>query len=138
MKKIFVIEDDKDIADFLEIALCERYTVLAKRNGTNLLPVLTQFMPDLILIDNQIGQRNASEILDEIRSADYSLKIPLILFSGHPDIAAIAIKLKADAYLAKPFNLVDLYSCIAAVLEKNDVIFSPVAFNAVGNVAQTD
>lgn len=116
MKKILVIEDDQDIADIVELALLERYIVKTQTDNDSILSSLESFTPDLIMLDNQLGQKNAPEIVKQIKSIDAYKKIPFVLFSGHYDIKRIATEIDASAYLAKPFALVDLYSCIDLVL----------------------
>jgi DNA-binding response OmpR family regulator len=116
VKRILVIEDDQDIADIVEYALTEKYLVQTQTNNNLILNSIADFMPDLIILDNQLGQKNASEIINEIKSIDAYKNIPFVLFSGHHDIKRIAKEIDARGYLAKPFSLVDLYSCIDLVL----------------------
>ena len=116
VKKILVIEDDQDIADVVEMALIEKYIVKTQTENEGILNAFEGFTPDLIMVDNQLGQRFAPEILKEIKSVDAYKNIPFVLFSGHHDIKRIATEIEADAYLSKPFALVDLYSCIDLVL----------------------
>ena len=116
MKKILVIEDDQDIADIVEMALTEKYIVRTQTENAYILDAFENFTPDLIMIDNQLGQKNAPEILKEIKSVDAYKNIPFVLFSGHHDIKNLANEIDADAYLAKPFSLVDLYSCVDLTL----------------------
>lgn len=116
VKRILVIEDDQDIAEIVEMALVDLYIVKAQTDNTMILESVKNFAPDLIMVDNQIGQRNAPEIVSEIKSMNAYKNIPFVLFSGHQDIKRIAAEIEAQAYLPKPFALVDLYSCIDLVL----------------------
>lgn len=118
MKKILVIEDDQDIADIVEMALSDQYIVQKQTDNNLVLQSFREFKPDLILVDNQIGQRNATEIVNEIKGTDDYNNVPFVLFSGHEDIRRIAGEIEANAYLPKPFALVDLYKCIDVVLSK--------------------
>jgi DNA-binding NtrC family response regulator len=116
MKKVLVIEDDNDIADVVEMILEGKYIVLIQRTGHNLAHVAAQFMPDVLLIDNGVGQKNAREMIAEIKGAqDYQL-CPYILFSANQNIAQIATEIQAAAYIAKPFDLDDLHHTIEEVL----------------------
>ena len=125
MKKILVIEDDKDIADLLEMVLSDRYIVLAKRNATNIIEELTRFDPQLIIIDNQIGQRNATEIMEEIRAAGIFGHIPCVLFSASHDIENVAQTIQAAAFIAKPFDLIELHRCVDDVLNLKKILLTP-------------
>lgn len=118
MKKILVIEDDQDIADIVEMALADKYMVQTETDNNHILDSFKDFRPDLIMVDNQIGQRYASDIMSELKnSIDYN-NVPFVLFSGHEDIRRIANEIEANAFLPKPFALVDLYKCIDVVLSK--------------------
>jgi DNA-binding response OmpR family regulator len=118
VKKILVIEDDQDIAEIVEIALSDIYEVKIQTDHNKVLDAFKDFIPDLIMIDNQLGQKQAADIIGEIKMVTDYKNIPFVLFSGHEDIRRIANELEASAYLAKPFALVDLYSCIDGVLSK--------------------
>ena len=116
MKKILIVEDDHDIGDIAEMVLSARYYTLVKRDTLHLTEVLKQFMPDVILIDNFIGQKDAKEIIEEIKSDGLILDIPLILFSAHQDIETIATQIGAVDFIAKPFELEELQQCVSRVL----------------------
>ncbi|AYL97548.1 response regulator [Mucilaginibacter celer] len=116
LKKILVIEDDPDIADIMEIALGDKYDVAIKMDGYDISDHVESFSPDLIMLDNYIGQKEAKEIIAEIHLVDDHRTIPFVLFSGHDDITRIAQHINATAYLAKPFALDDLYKCVDAIL----------------------
>ena len=113
MKKILVIEDDFFIGEFVEMALTARYDVNIQKDSGNLVEVLSEFKPDLILMDNWVGQKNAEQIVAQITANGYQLTSPLILFSANPDIKEIAARIGAIDFLAKPFELDDLYNCIS-------------------------
>lgn len=112
MKKIFIVEDDVDITDILTIALGARYNLSIINDTNNLMEKMSTFLPDLIITDNFVGQKVAAEIINDIRSEDRFMNIPVILFSGHPDIELIAKKIGANAYLSKPFTIKELNTCI--------------------------
>jgi len=116
MKKILFVEDDCNMGEIIEMALSTKYHVLVQKDNINLVAVLNQFMPDVILINYYIRQKNAIEIIEEIKSTGFNLAIPIILFSGHPDIAALAAQIGAAGFLSKPFDLDELYGCIGGVL----------------------
>ena len=61
MKKIMLIEDDNDIAEVVEIILSSKYNVYVHRNGFGIVEALQQHLPDVILIDNSVGQKIAAD-----------------------------------------------------------------------------
>ncbi len=118
MKKLLIIEDDSDFADIIAMALTNRYLINVKNDTENLLEVLNDFKPDVLLIDNYVGQRKATEIIAEIRHLDVYANLPLILYSAHPNVEHLAKELKANGWLLKPFKLTDLYATIGKVLNE--------------------
>ena len=118
MKRILVIDDDYDIGEIVQMALSQKYKVLARKDANDLLEVINSFKPDLMLIDNYVGHTRASDIISEIRSLKLNNAIPFVLFSAHQDVANIAKQLNANSYISKPFGLSDLHSRIEEVLSR--------------------
>ena len=116
MKKILIIEDDLDIAQIVEMALEDSYEVQFETDTQNILAIFDAFKPDMVMIDNQLGQKQAADVIAEIKKVSDYKTIPFVLFSGHHDIKRIAAKINAAAYLSKPFALTDLYACVEDVL----------------------
>lgn len=117
MQKIFIIEDDEFNSNILTIALGAKYILSVVSDTSNLRSRISDFLPDLIITDNFVGQKVAAEIIAEIKSDARLSNIPVILFSGHPNIEKLAKEIEATAYLSKPFSLKDLNSCIENVFE---------------------
>lgn len=115
-----LIEDDNDIADVVELILSSKYEVYVHRNGFGVVKALQQHLPDVLLIDNSVGQKTAAEIIDEIKSSSLLSIPPYILFSAHPDIEAITKQIGAIDYLAKPFEFQQLYDCLKKALNLSD------------------
>jgi DNA-binding NtrC family response regulator len=118
MKKIFIIEDDEDITDILTLALGNKYNLSIINDTNNLMERMTDFLPDLIITDNFVGQKVAAEIIKEIRSQHFFSNIPVILFSAHPDIEKLSKEINANVYLSKPFTIQELNCCIDKVSAK--------------------
>ena len=116
MKKILIVEDDYDIGEIVEMTLSTEYQVLVKRDSERLTEVLKQYVPDVILMDNHVGRKDAKEMIEEINSGGFNLTVPIVLFSAHNDIEAIAAQIGATGYLEKPFNLDDLHQCVSSIL----------------------
>lgn len=96
----------------VSIILSEQYEVEFKNDTVDLHHKLTKFTPDLVLLDNSVAQSYSADIMSTLKRGNEQNSVPVVLFSAHANIAQIAYRMKADAYLAKPFNLADLYSCI--------------------------
>ena len=123
-----VIEDDMDMTFILNMALTSKYIVRINNDAQDLLETLDEFMPDLVLTDYSIGVEKGGEIIKKIRRLERFKMLPVILFTGHPEIKKLSLEIHAIAYLSKPFDLVDLYACLDKALLKianQKVLVSP-------------
>lgn len=96
----------------IKIVLGGQYEVETQTNDMNIGSKLQSFEPHLVMLDNSVGQSKAADIVPELQNNNGYNIVPIVLFSAHADIAGIAAEINADAYLAKPFDLHELYSCI--------------------------
>ena len=115
MKKILIIEDDKNLNKGLSIALNKEYEVFS----VNTMSKAKSFIgdADLILLDMNLPDGDGLEIIKYTRQ---SSAIPIIVLSAIDLEAYIisAINLGVDDYLTKPFSLGILEAKIKRALEK--------------------
>lgn len=113
MKTILIIDDDIHIGNMLEEALSkEGYGVSRAYSGTEALLVLSDFRPDLILLDLMLPGLNGEEVLPQIKG------IPVIVVSAKVDIDNKVDLLLGGAvdYVTKPFSTKELLARIAVQL----------------------
>ena len=94
MKKVLVIEDDKSIADLLEIHLkdlnCNVTTVLDGRDG---LKIATSESFDLIVLDLMLPGLNGLEICKSVRKRD--IYTPILMLTSKSEEFGVLIKRKS-------------------------------------------
>jgi CheY-like chemotaxis protein len=78
--KILIVEDDKWYAESLKNLLRPRSVALADSPETAIVQ-LDEFQPDLILLDFQLGARNALVLLNELQSYTDSRNIPVVILA---------------------------------------------------------
>ncbi|MDY2986994.1 MAG: response regulator transcription factor [Peptoniphilus sp.] len=115
MKKILIIEDDKNLNKGLSIALKKDYKVISTftiNESKNYIDI-----SDLILLDMNLPDGDGLEIIKYTRQ---SSSIPIIVLSAIDLETYIisAINLGADDYLTKPFSLGILEAKIKRAFEK--------------------
>ena len=76
--------------------------------------LLSAYKPDIILLDLLLSGRDGSEIAKEFKETAFAKDIPIVMISAHPNAHKSASESGADHFLAKPFDLDDLFG----VLEK--------------------
>lgn len=109
MKKVLVFDDDLDILEVLEMALSDKgWEVIKKTSCHNLLEVLDEHQPDVVLMDNWIPDTGGVIATRAIKADPRFANIKVIYFSANNDVANLAASAGADSWLAKPFDLTEL------------------------------
>lgn len=113
---ILIIEDEKEIAGFIELELkCEGYKVHVSNDGMGGLMSFRQINPDLIILDRMLPQMDGLEICKRIRQ---SSEVPIIMLTAKDDIIDKVKGLDSGAndYIVKPFNLDELLARVRVQL----------------------
>jgi len=116
MPNILIIDDDESINDMISEALVtEGYTVQKAYSGTEAMMLLSQYRPDLILLDLMLPGITGEELLSDIND------IPVIVVSAKADISdKVGLLLGgADDYITKPFNIQELLARITVQLRQH-------------------
>jgi len=117
MTSILVVEDDKEMQDLLNLALSRRgYDVYLSPNGIDALYQVSQFKPDLILLDLMMPWASGDAVLGFIRSTEQLKNTRVVVISAHPNGATLAGQLEADGFLAKPVDIGTLTNYVEKVL----------------------
>lgn len=115
-KTILIIEDDKSIRNFLQLALkTDKYKVLEASNGLTGISIFMSHNPDLIILDLGLPDIDGIKVLEQIRQTS---PIPLIVVSarGQEREKVSALDLGADDYITKPFGAGELLARIRVAL----------------------
>lgn len=121
-KKIFVIDDERDIQDILRINLAaEGYEVLTFGSAEETRRALTKGRPDLFILDIMLGTTDGYDFCRELKSARETKSIPIIFLSAKSEEIdkVLGLELGADDYLTKPFGLKELKSRVKVVLRRS-------------------
>jgi DNA-binding response OmpR family regulator len=114
---VLIIDDDRMIVDLVKMAFVgDGYQVLAAQSGTELNEMLnnldlTSEMPfDLILLDLLLPDTSGEELYRLLRAHSQIEKIPIIILSAAAAVQKRIqlLKMGADDYIIKPFNVDDL------------------------------
>ncbi|MFA6098692.1 MAG: response regulator [Patescibacteria group bacterium] len=102
-KTILIIDDDTSLRWLLDKAFSrENFRVFKAKNGQLGLEIAMKERPDLILLDIVMPKMDGLTVLSKIRSSEWGLNVPLILWTN-VDKKEIAQLLKYDdcVYMAK-------------------------------------
>jgi DNA-binding response OmpR family regulator len=102
MYKIFIIEDDEIVAQVYKDKLeAEGYRVQVAHDGESGYSRLSDFGPDLLLLDMLVPKLAGVDLLRKLRGEDAFKDLPIIAFSGSDEILADAKRLGATSVLSK-------------------------------------
>lgn len=103
MKRIFLVEDDREIAKNLTLLLqAEGYGVSHASGQAEAVSVLESVQFDLALVDISLPDGNGFAVCTQIRQTQ---KIPVIFLTASGDEASVVtgLNMGADDYITKPF-----------------------------------
>lgn len=116
--RILVVDDEKAIADLIEIhLLAEGFQVIKASNGVEALRLVEQQEPDLVILDIMMPGMDGLEVCRALRR---DRNVPILMLSAKSeDIDKIlGLKTGADDYLTKPFNPLELVARVRAQLRR--------------------
>jgi two-component system, NtrC family, response regulator HydG len=121
MKKILVIDDDRDICLLLNRFLTRRgYEVIEMYTGKKALVWLDSNQPNLVMCDYRLGDMDAMEMLTSIKNK-YS-DVPVIIITGYSDMrtAVKVMKMGAYDYITKPLLPDEIMHTIQLAIEHSE------------------
>jgi DNA-binding response OmpR family regulator len=115
---VMLVEDDDAIARTLTDALDSAdYRVWLASNGAEARTLLEQTTPDLIILDLMLPDIDGLVLCSTLRAATDA---PIVICSATADRrdAVLGLKLGADDFIPKPFDIYELEARLAAVLRR--------------------
>lgn len=105
--KILLVEDDRDVRDYLRKSLETEYVVWEAADGVKAYDKVVQDYPDLVLSDIMMPKRDGLELCSMIKNDIRVGHIPVILMTARSMVVHIkeGFQAGADDYIVKPFNM---------------------------------
>ena len=117
MIKILIVEDEKPINDLVYMNLSEvGYDCKCAYDGIQAADILESERFDLILLDIMLPEVSGYELMEYIKP----LEMPVIFLTakGSVEDRVKGLKLGADDYLVKPFEIVELLARVESILRR--------------------
>ncbi len=118
-KRIFIVEDERRIARFLQIELeHEGFETATESNGKRAFERIIQENYDLVLLDIMLPEMDGITICQKVRELS---DIPIIMLTAKDDIEdkVNGLDVGADDYMTKPFAVPELLARIRVALRKH-------------------
>ena len=117
--KILIVDDDKDICHFFQKILREMgYEVNTASGAQESLTQIKRDPPDILFLDVKMPKIDGLECLRRIRKIKRKLPIVMITSYGDLNSAQEAMRLGADEYISKPFDLDNIRRLITGLLSE--------------------
>ncbi|MCU7556702.1 response regulator transcription factor [Macrococcus capreoli] len=119
MHKILIIEDEENLARFIQLELIhENYEVSVVNDGEKGLEEAIQTDYDCILLDLMLPKINGLEVCRKLRKVKNT---PVIIITAKGDTydKVIGLDYGADDYIVKPFDIEELLARIRVILRRN-------------------
>jgi two-component system, OmpR family, response regulator len=119
---VLVVDDDDAIRDLLCDFLHEnQLSTHQAANHAQMWQVLQQKVPDVVILDINMPQRNGIELCRELRESHKYHSIPIIMLTARSSSldTIMGLETGADDYVAKPFEPLELLSRIRSVVRRS-------------------
>ncbi len=125
--KAFILvgcESAESLAGLDEALVAAGYSVQSVKDGRALVSYVGSQNPDMVIVDESVGQLAPLEIVRHLRHRTGSRDIPLLFTSSQRrgEEAAAAIRAGVTDYIRKPFDLGELLARIASHIERGRLI----------------
>lgn len=121
--RILLVEDEENINKLIKLNLeMEGYEVVATGSGKEALRLVEQQHFDLLVLDIMLPEVSGYQICEKVRLANSDVGIIIISAKDASADRIKGLKLGADDYLSKPFNLEELLLRIDKVLSLRNKI----------------
>jgi len=121
LKKILIVDDEKNILLVLKIALKKAgYETILAKDGLEAIEKAREQKPDLILLDIVLPKLNGYLVYEALQEEPKTAKIPVVFISAKSEKEDIdkALDLGGEDYLTKPLEKEKLLQTINEILER--------------------
>lgn len=121
---ILLIEDNTDLRKFIISRLGSSFEMHEADNGNLGLDQAFEIVPDLIICDIILPGQDGFQITEKLKNDVRTSHIPIVLLTakGNIEQQIEGMKLKADAFIVKPFNLQYLEETIKSLLRNRGLL----------------
>jgi len=121
MKRILVIEDDRDNASALGMRLrSEGYDVAVAYDAVSGLATATRYQPNLVILDISMPGGGGLLVAERLRNMVGTVATPIVFVTGvkDPELRTKAVALSAAGFFEKPYEPRQLLGSIARLLSE--------------------
>lgn len=132
--RILVVEDEPKLAEVLRTYLqASGYEARCEGDGLAVMPLISEWSPDLVLLDLMLPGRDGLELCRDIRSRT---SIPVIMVTARTEEIdrLLGLELGADDYICKPYSPREVVARVKAVLRRSAADQAPARMREAGGL----
>src|ERR1700694_4799496 len=121
MKRVLLIEDDRDIVELVRYNLeREGFQVAAATDGASGLAQVRKTPPDILLLDLMLPKLSGLDICKEIRRDTSLNRLPILMLTARGEEAdrVVGLEVGAEDYVIKSFSPSELIGRVKALLRR--------------------
>jgi len=104
---VMIVEDNQDMCEYLRLNLTEKFNIITDDNVDSALSKIESYVPDLILLDIMLKEKNGLELCTSVKENIITNHIPILILSAKdsPEDIALGYSKGAEDYILKPFSM---------------------------------
>ena len=121
---LLIVEDNKDLQNFMDMALCEEFNTTTANDGVIAWEIIRKKMPDIVISDVMMPNMDGFELCRLIKSTFETSHVPVVLLTALTDKAEQlhGLGLGADNYLTKPFDMDLVTQRIRSIIQNRKAV----------------
>jgi DNA-binding response OmpR family regulator len=136
MKKLLIVDDERDIAESIQYVLTqEGFLTLLAHDGLKAIQLVESERPDLIILDLMMPGLDGYEVCRRLRSNDRKTPILMLTARTSEIDTVVGLELGANDYISKPVRLRELVARVKAHLREAPGIPASTQQVRVGNLS---
>lgn len=134
-KTLLIVEDDAELRNYLKAEFKKDYRIMVAKNGNEGLGLALEVLPDAIITDVVMPEKDGYELCEAIRSDMRTSHIPIMMLTAKTQIdhRISGIGKGADVYLAKPFDMKLVRLHLDQLIHSREVIYKKY-FKSMGEI----
>ena len=108
--RVLIADDEPDMLKYLKSQLSVNFQVIEAVDGQQAVEKANQFLPDVIVCDMMMPEKNGLEVCRELRERISTRSIPILLLTARADeeTKLTALSAGANDFITKPFSMTEL------------------------------
>ncbi len=122
VQSILVVDDEPGVRESIRMIFESDYRILSAETGMDAIRIMQEESPEVVLLDVKMPRMNGIETLRKIKERNNFSKVIMITATKTVKNAVDAMKLGAEDYITKPFDVDEIRLIVKKALDNIDLI----------------